>query len=123
MPWQVIGMNLAALGTAVSFAKFIHLPHRKKEHFGVSAKEIASGFWPAIFLLLGGLFAANVVYYEAYAFSNIIKPLVTIGLGWLLYYFIFKRQLFKPSRSLEQLEHLIGMMSLILVALFWMALA
>lgn len=123
MPWQVIGMNLAALGTAVSFAKFIFLPHRKKQRGGVSTKAVAPGFRPAMFLLLGGLFAANVVYYEAYAPSNILKPLVTIGLGWLTYYFIFKRQLFKPPRFLEQLEQLIGMMSLMLIALFWMALA
>ncbi len=28
VPWQVIGMNLAAFGTAIAFAKFIFLPHR-----------------------------------------------------------------------------------------------
>ena len=29
LPWQVIAMNIAALGTAISFAKFIFLPHQK----------------------------------------------------------------------------------------------
>ena len=29
LPWQVIAMNIAALGTAISFAKFIFLPHKK----------------------------------------------------------------------------------------------
>ncbi len=28
LPWQVVGMNIAALGTAISFAKFIFLPHQ-----------------------------------------------------------------------------------------------
>jgi multicomponent Na+:H+ antiporter subunit D len=30
LPWQVVGMNIAALGTAISFAKFIFLPHSKE---------------------------------------------------------------------------------------------
>lgn len=116
LPWQVIGMNLAALGTAISFAKFIFLPHGEQE------KTVKPGFWPAIILLLGGLFAANVVYYEAYTLANIVKPLATIGLGWLAYFLIFQQSVFKLPRILEHFEHLIGMMSLMLVALFWMVL-
>ncbi len=42
-------------------------------------------------LLLGGLIVANGVYYEAYTITNIIKPLATIGLGWLAYLAIFQR--------------------------------
>jgi multicomponent Na+:H+ antiporter subunit D len=34
LPWQVIGMNIAALGTAISFAKLIFLPHQKQEKQG-----------------------------------------------------------------------------------------
>ncbi|NEQ19225.1 MAG: cation:proton antiporter, partial [Microcoleus sp. SIO2G3] len=86
LPWQAIAMNVAALGTAISFAKFIFLPHK------AGGEEVVKpGFWVAVSLLLGGLFAANVVYYEAYTLANIVKPLVTIGIGWLAYLLIFKR--------------------------------
>lgn len=114
-PWQVIGMNLAALGTAISFAKFIFLP------FGGEAdKDTPSGFWGAMAVLLGGLFAANLVYREAYTVANTVKPLATIALGWLLYLWIFRRLVFKLPRLLEQFDHLIGVMSVMLIVIFWM---
>lgn len=119
LPWQVIGMNVAALGTAISFAKFIFLPHHWQEKQG----KIQPGFWAAIALLIGGLFLANVAYYEAYSFENIIKPLATIALGWLAYFLIFQRTAVKLPRLLEQFDHLIGVMSLMLILLFWMVLA
>jgi multicomponent Na+:H+ antiporter subunit D len=118
LPWQAIAMNIAALGTAISFAKFIFLPHKAD-----GEEAVKPGFWPAVSLLLGGLFAANVVYYEAYTLANIVKPLATIGLGWLAYLLIFKRSVVKLPRVVEQFEHLIGGMSLMLLLLFWMVLA
>jgi multicomponent Na+:H+ antiporter subunit D len=118
LPWQVIGMNLAALGTAISFAKFIFVPFGDKD-----AKPPKPGFWPAVGLLLAGLFGANVVYYEAYTLANIVKPLATIALGWLAYLLIFQRASLKLPRLLEQFEHLIGVMTLMLMSLFWMVLA
>jgi multicomponent Na+:H+ antiporter subunit D len=119
VPWQVIAMNLAALGTAISFAKFIFLPHGTAE----PAQKIPPGFWPAVLLLIGGLGVANVAYYDAYTWGNVIKPLATIGLGWLAYGLIFRRTSLVLPRLLEQFEHLIGFMTLVLVMLFWMALA
>ncbi len=119
LPWQVIGMNTAALGTAISFAKLIFLPHQKQEKQG----KIQPGFWAAIALLIGGLFLANIAYYEAYSFENIIKPLATIALGWLAYFLIFRQTTVKLPRLLEQFDHLIGVMSLMLILLFWMVLA
>ncbi|MBD1935733.1 cation:proton antiporter [Microcoleus sp. FACHB-68] len=118
LPWQAIAMNVAALGTAISFAKFIFLPHK-----AAGEDVVKPGFWPATILLLGGLFAANIVYYEAYSLANIVKPLATIGLGWLAYLLIFKRSLLKLPRVVEQFEHLIGGMSLMLLLLFWMVMA
>ena len=109
-------MNIAALGTAISFAKFIFLPHAADEG------KVKSGFWPAVILLLTGLFIANGVYYQAYTLANTVKPLVTIGLGWLAYLLIFQKAKIKLSRTVEQFEHLIGAMSLMLISLFWMAL-
>jgi multicomponent Na+:H+ antiporter subunit D len=147
LPWQVIAMNVAALGTAISFAKFIFLPHaawsgelREPGDKGggpsgtpavaaagtsgaAAVPMVKPGFWPAMVLLLGGLFAANVVYYDAYSWGNVVKPLATIALGWLAYWFIFRVAVVKLPRMLERFDHLIGVMSLMLVALFWMVLA
>ncbi|HEY9762536.1 MAG TPA: cation:proton antiporter [Trichocoleus sp.] len=117
-PWQVIAMNIAALGTAISFAKLIFLPQNRHE-----PANIRPGFWPAVILLIGGLFLANVIYYEAYTLANIAKPLATIALGWLAYFFIFRRSVLKLPRLFEQFEHLVGVMSLMLILLFWMGVA
>ena len=118
LPWQVIGMNIAALGTAISFAKFIFLPQSAERE-----SPVKTGFWIAMSLLLGGLVFANVVYYEAYTLGNIVKPLATIFLGWAAYWLIFRRIAIKLPRVVEQFDHLIGVMSLMLMFLFGMVLA
>ncbi|MGL4883177.1 MAG: proton-conducting transporter membrane subunit, partial [Waterburya sp.] len=119
LPWQVIGMNLAALGTVISFAKFIFLPHQKSLNEEGKNKKIQPGFWWAMVILLGGLIVANVFYYQAYTLQNTIKPLATIALGWLAYLLIFKKLVVKIPRDFEQFEHLVGVMSLMLILLFW----
>ncbi|MBE9112484.1 cation:proton antiporter [Nodosilinea sp. LEGE 07298] len=118
LPWQVIAMNMAALGTAISFAKFIFLPHSP-----VKAQAVKRGFWPAVLLLLAGLVVANVAYYDAYSLANIAKPLAIIALGWLVYLLIIQRMVVKLPRVLEEFEHLIGVMSVMLMVLFGMVLA
>jgi multicomponent Na+:H+ antiporter subunit D len=118
LPWQVVAMNVAAFGTAISFAKFIFLPHAPAQD-----QRVKQGFWPAVILLLVGLVAANVVYYDAYSLANVVKPLAIIALGWLAYYLIFRRIVVKLPRMLEQFEHLIGVMSLMLMVLFGLVLA
>ncbi|KAM3115558.1 cation:proton antiporter [Phormidesmis sp. 146-33] len=120
LPWQAIGMNIAAFGTAIVFAKFIFLPRQSQPE---QVKDIQPGFWAAVILLIGGLVLANVVYYEAYSLTNVIKPLATIALGWLAYFLVFRQTVFKLPRLLEQFDHLVGVMSLMLVLLFWMVMA
>ncbi len=115
--WQVIAMNLAALGTAISFAKFIFLPQTYDPN-----QAVKPGFWPAIVLLIGGLVAANLVYYEAYTWDNVMKPLATIFLGWLIYLVVIRRLVVKLPRVLEEFEHLIGMMVLATLGLLGMVL-
>ncbi|NEP90098.1 MAG: cation:proton antiporter [Okeania sp. SIO2C2] len=115
LPWQVVGMNIAAVGTAISFAKFIFLPHQKNEE----KIKVKLGFWWAMTVLLGGLIVANAVYYEAYTLKNIIKPLVSIAIGWLAYLLIFKKLAIKFPRVVEEFDHLIGFMSFMLILLFW----
>lgn len=119
VPWQVIGMNIAALGTAISFAKFIFLPHSSE----VSSDTVKKSFWVAIALLLSGLVLANGFYYEAYSLKNTVKPLVTIAAGWLAYLLIVQKLSIKLPRVAEQFNHLIGAMSLVLTFLLWMVLA
>lgn len=121
LPWQVIGMNLAALGTAISFAKLIFLPHTHQND--AERSPLRLGFWAAMVVLLGGLFVANVVYYEAYTVANVIKPLATIAIGWLAYLLIIRRVGLQLPRLFEQFDHLIGVMSLSLILFFWLALA
>jgi multicomponent Na+:H+ antiporter subunit D len=115
LPWQEIAMNIVAVGTAISFAKFVFLPHEKQ----FTDKPLRVGFWLSIGLLLGGLVVANVVYIEAYNAENILKAIGTIGLGWLIYLVIFKQTAIKLPRMFEQFDHLIGVMSLVTIMLFW----
>ncbi|MEG4999186.1 cation:proton antiporter [Microcoleus sp. B4-D4] len=115
-PWQAIAMNIAAAGTAIAFAKFIFLPRGEKQ-------EIKIGLWLAIALLTSGLIIANVVYLEAYTVESIIKAIGTIAIGWLIYVLVIKRLAIALPRVVEEFDHLIGVMSLSLIVLFWMALA
>jgi multicomponent Na+:H+ antiporter subunit D len=120
LPWQSIGMNIAALGTAIAYAKLIFLPHRSD---GEVKEPLKPGFWMAMGILLSGLFAANIVYYQAYQLENILKPLATIALGWLAYWLVFRKISIQLPRMFEQFDHLMGVMSLSLILLFWMALS
>jgi len=114
LPWQVAAMNLAALGTAITFAKFIFLPHAN-----LSEKKLKLGFWLAMFMLVGGLVGANIFYYEAYSLENIVKPLIIIALAWLIYLFVIKTAAIYLPRTPEQFDHLVGGMPLMLIFLFW----
>ncbi|NEP39735.1 MAG: cation:proton antiporter [Okeania sp. SIO2G4] len=116
LPWQVVAMNVATVGTTIVFAKFIFLPHQKSEEKG----KATSGFWWAMVILLGGLIVANAVYYQAYTLDNILKPLITISIGWLAYLLIFRKLILKFPRGVEKFDHLIGVMSLMLILVFWM---
>ena len=119
LPWQTIGMNVAALGTSIMYAKLIFLPHQNQGE----GKQGRRGFWIAIIILLIGLIVANLAYYNAYNVENIVKPLVTIALGWLAHFLLFRRLNWQLPRAIEQFNHLIGVMSLTLIVLFWMGFA
>jgi multicomponent Na+:H+ antiporter subunit D len=75
-PWQAIAMNVAAVGTAISFAKFIFLPRGGQ----TAAKP---GFWPAVLLLLAGLIGANAFDLQAYTLENMLKA-IAIHRRWLV---------------------------------------
>ncbi|OKH18494.1 cation:proton antiporter [[Limnothrix rosea] IAM M-220] len=115
-PWQEIGLNIAAVGTALAFAKFLFIPHDAATKF--EAKSVT--FWGAIVWLLSGVVLANGFYIEAYELSNIPKALIKIAIGWALYWLIMKRLELKLPRIFEEFEQLIGGMSIVLTGLFWM---
>jgi multicomponent Na+:H+ antiporter subunit D len=113
LSWQEIAMNLGAVGTAIVYAKFIFLPYGE-------GKAVRSGFWAPVLLLLSALITASGIYLQGYTLVNITKNVAIIAVGWLAYWSIFQRVELKVPRMLEQLEHLIGVMSLVLILLFWM---
>ncbi|MFM2064633.1 MAG: hypothetical protein RLZZ507_4304 [Cyanobacteriota bacterium] len=116
--WQFIAMNVAAVGTAISFAKFIFLPHKQDDE-----QTAKPGFWPAVILLLTGLVVGNIAYLKAYNIADIIKAIITIAIGWLAYHLIFKKLAIYVPRVVEEFEHLVGVMSLTIIFLFWMVLS
>ena len=123
LSWQKLIINIATVGTVMTYAKFIFLPRPELASSGNAAKQttkIQSGLWWAMVILLGGLIIGNAVYPEAYALKNLVKPLVTISIGWLVYLLLLRKLVIKLPRAIEQFEHLIGGMSTILILVFWM---
>ena len=112
VPWQVWGMTGAAVGTATIYAGAFFLPWKPLP------TPLPVGFWGAMGVLLGGLLVANGVYYEAFTWENILKPLVIIACGWGLYWGVVRRVQVALPRGWEQVEQILGLMSVGLVVLF-----
>jgi multicomponent Na+:H+ antiporter subunit D len=116
LPWQGLLLNIAATGTAIVFAKFLFLPRGPWQ-------PPKPNYLAAQLLLLGGLVAGSGFYLDAYTLANVGKALITIAIGWAFYLILVQRVTFRLPRVAEEFDHLIGVMSLMLVLLFWMALA
>jgi len=112
LPWQVVAMNVAAVGTAIVFARILFLPHTS-----TPSKAFPVGLGAAAALLVGALVVAGVADGSVYTWGNITKALATIGLGGLIYQLVSRFALRLPPQA-ERLENLIGIMSLVLVGLF-----
>jgi multicomponent Na+:H+ antiporter subunit D len=108
-------LNVAAVGTALVYAKFLVLPHRRD-----ATSTAKLGLWTALALLLGSLLLANVVYLEAYTGPKVLKALAVIGGGLLFHRLVVQRFRFTLPQVLEDFEHLIGGMSVMVVVLFLM---
>lgn len=119
--WEATVMNVAAVGTAIAFAKFLFLPFKEQQRTEEERERMAS-FWRAIAVLLGAVFLASSLHLEGYTVANLLKSLGKIGLGWLGYFLIFHKFTLKMPRALERLENLVGGMSLMLILLFSMVL-
>lgn len=118
LPWQTIPLTIAAVGTAILFARLIFLPHT-----AASEKKAPASLWPSVTLLLGGLVVANGVSWDAYTWGNGLKAIATIGAGWGVYQCLPHRSTWRLPSALEQLENLIGVLSLLLIGLFAWSLA
>jgi multicomponent Na+:H+ antiporter subunit D len=116
LPGQETIMNVVAVGTSICLAKFIFLPCKEE------GKQLRLGFWLAIGLLIGGLVLANALYLEAYNMTNIVKAIAVIAIGWLAHGLFFKGATVKLPRVFEQFDHLVGVMSVVSILLFWVAL-
>ncbi|NEP42523.1 MAG: cation:proton antiporter, partial [Okeania sp. SIO2H7] len=117
-PWEEMVMNVVAVGTAICLAKFIFLPHK----MAGEGKHSRWGFWLGIALLISGLVVANIFYLEAYSLKNILKAIAIIAIGWLAHGLFFQRTKVKLPRTFEKFERLVGVMSLVSILLFWVAL-
>lgn len=119
--WQGIALNLCAVGTAIAFARLIGWPPEGQPK--PMPLPTNPGLWWALVLLLGSLVAANGFHLEVYTGANIVKALGIAAAGWLIYIIVIRRLTLTLPRMFERLDHLIGMMTVILTALFWMVLA
>ena len=135
--WPLTALNVVTVGSAIALSKFIFLPFyndlqdNSQTLPSLQAAEgpivtpaqpalSATAKW-AVTLLIGGLVSASALHAEDYTLVNLAKALGKGGLGFLLYQVCIRRLTFSFSRAPENLEHLIGGMSLLLTLLFWMA--
>jgi multicomponent Na+:H+ antiporter subunit D len=117
LPWQIIVMNLVAVGTVIAFAKFIFLPHENQKN------NQPINFWIAIGILITTLILTNGIYLESYGnLDNIIKAMIVIIIGWALHLLLIQKIRVKLPQFLELIDNQIGIMSIILTLLFWMVL-
>ena len=113
LSWQVIPMNILAVGTIIYLTRLILLPHQFTVEKKISSNLLASvSINLAILVIIGGFFLS------VYTFENVIKALITIVLGFFVYYFIFKEVNLKVSRFPENFDNLVGFMTIIAVLIY-----
>ncbi len=106
-------MNIGAVGTAMVYGKFIFLPR------GGTDKTSPSLWWGLTPLIIA-MFAGNILYPEAYTIPNILKGVGLSAIGFAIHYFFMKKIHLTLPRYLEELEQIMGVMTLMIVLLFWM---
>ncbi|MGI0482401.1 cation:proton antiporter [Geminocystis sp. CENA526] len=113
LPWQVIPMNIIAVGTGIYFIQLILLPYQK------NVQEKSHSYLElAVTILIVGILGANIIYFSAYSFINILKALITFAISCLFYAFIFRKNTIQIPRILEKFDHLVGFMTIISVLLY-----
>lgn len=113
LSWQVIPMNILAIGTGIYLLQLILLPYKNnQENNDNSSVSLAAT------ILIIGIITANVIYYSAYSLINIMKALITFALSCLCYAFIFRKITINILPILEKFDHLVGFMALIPVMIY-----
>ena len=124
--WQEILLTLAAVGTVIVYAKFIFLPNQLW-HKNSNPAEIIEPVKPklktnlliALIILLSGILIGNLGYFSIYDLGNITKNILVIAIGCIGYFLVSSPGFnLKSNPAWESLDHLIGNMSLTLVAVF-----
>lgn len=113
LPWQLIPMNIIAIGTTIYFIQLILLPHEPNKE-----KNTNSHLQLAVTILIVSIITANIIYYSAYSLINILKALITFSISCLFYSFIFKKLAIKIPRIFEEFDHLVGFMTLVCILLY-----
>ncbi len=139
--WQLSMMSVAAVGSAVVFAKFIFLPF-ELSIAGYSKAQNSDGtvltssaptvskpskdrtdvwFGAAALLLAGSLFVASGLTLETYTIGKLTQSIAKVAAGWLAYLLVFRKITLQLPAEPEKFEHLMGAMSLVLVVFLWRA--
>lgn len=121
--WPLVVMTVATVGTACVYSKLIFLPWQPQSTPAESSQTsltLPTGYQGATVFLLVGLVVANSIDLAAYDLDSILKALLTLGGGWLLYGLVLRKSVWQVPQAWEGLEHLVGMMALILLGLFWL---
>ncbi|MEM8503911.1 MAG: cation:proton antiporter [Cyanobacteria bacterium P01_D01_bin.1] len=84
------------------------------------AKNRADAWFGAAMLLLTfSLLAASGLTLEAYDVSKLLQSVGTVVVGWIVYLAILQKVTLSLPAAPEKFEHLMGVMSLVLVVFLW----
>ncbi len=115
-PWQQGLLYGAGFLTATIYSKLVVLPQRPL------TTPLPLGYGAAILVLLGGLVLANAGYLDAYTPANLLRYLIPPVVGLLLVRLGVSRWESAWRGAWERLEHLLGVMLLLLIGLVGLAL-
>ncbi|WP_008317616.1 cation:proton antiporter [Leptolyngbya sp. PCC 6406] len=118
--WAELGLSLAAVGTAIALGKLIFLPWKLTAPV---SDPLRPTVWAALGVLLGSLLLLGIAYPDSYDPIPLGKAGLTLAVGWGLYGLGVGRWHGSLPRAWERVEHLIGVMSLVLTGLFWIVVA
>jgi multicomponent Na+:H+ antiporter subunit D len=117
--WQTWVLNLAAVGTAVLYANFIFLSCRQDSESKLALAK-NPGLKLALGLLIAVLIILNWVYLpQTFSGFNTLKATILMVTGWLLWWQGVSRIQWLFPKVMEQFEHLIGGMVVMLVAVLF----
>ncbi len=119
-PWVKWGLTVAAVGTAIALGKFLFLSYRWHKPPSPHLKPSA---WIALGILLGSLLLLGLAYFQSYSPSEVAKSGLTLALGWGIYGLWVRHWSWQLPTGWERVEHLIGVMSLVLAVLLWTVMA